>query len=127
MLGQSRQSLKFQQLLAERAHFMRHNLTETEAILWRQISGKKLGVAFRRQVTVDRYILDFFASAAKLVVEVDGRSHDFQRTADARRDRVLARLGYRVLRLPAELVRRSVTEAVALVMEAIVCPRRDNG
>ena len=114
------QSLKFQALLAERAHFMRHNLTETEAILWRQLSSKKLGVTFRRQVTVERYILDFFAPAAKLVVEVDGRSHEFRRTADARRDRVLARLGCRVLRVPAELVRRSVAEAVALVMGAIV-------
>jgi hypothetical protein len=30
MQKQSRQSLKFQALLAERAHFMRRNLTETE-------------------------------------------------------------------------------------------------
>jgi len=119
MLGQSRQSLKFQQLLAERAHFMRNNLTETEAILWRQLSGKKLGVAFRRQVTVERYILDFFAPAAKLVVEVDGRSHEFRRTADARRDSVLARLGYRVLRLPAELVRSNTLEAVGRIVAAL--------
>jgi len=119
MRGQSRQSLRFQQLLAERAHFARHNLTETEAILWRQLSGKKLGVAFRRQVTVDRYILDFLAPAAKLLVEVDGRSHEFRRTADARRDRVLARLGYRVLRLPVELVRGDVAEAVARIVTAL--------
>ena len=119
MLGQSRQSLKFQQLLAERAHFMRNNLTETEAILWRQLSGKKLGVAFRRQVTVERYILDFFAPAAKLVVEVDGCSHEFRRTADARRDRVLGRLSYRVLRLPAELVRGNLAEAVARIVAAL--------
>jgi hypothetical protein len=42
MQKQSRQSLKFQVLLAERAHFMRRNLTETEEILWRRISGKQL-------------------------------------------------------------------------------------
>ena len=119
MRGQSRQSLKFQALLAERAHFMRHNLTETEQILWRRISGKQLGVAFRRQIPVDRYILDFLAPAAKLVVEVDGQGHELRRTADARRDRQLQRLGYRVVRLPAELVRRNVAEAVARIRAAL--------
>ena len=119
MRGQSLHSLKFQKVLAERAHFMRHNLTETEAILWRRLSGKKLGAAFRRQVTVERYILDFFAPAAKLVVEVDGRSHEFRRTADAPRDRVLRRLGYRVLRVPAELVRGNLAQAVARIVAAL--------
>ncbi len=56
MLKQSRQSLNFQALLAQRAHFLRHNLTENERILWRRISGKQLGVAFKRQVPVHRYV-----------------------------------------------------------------------
>ena len=101
MLKQSRQQLKFQALLVERAHRMRHNLTETESQLWRELSGKRLGFAFKRQVLVDRYIADFLAPAVKLVVEVDGAGHSPRRTADARRDRVLQRLGYRVLRIDA--------------------------
>ncbi len=119
MLKQSRQQLKFQTLLAERAHFMRHNLTDTEQILWRQLASKPLGVAFKRQVPVDRYIADFLAPAVKLVVEVDGAGHAQRRTADARRDRVLQRLGYRVLRLNAELVRCNLAEAVARVVAAL--------
>ena len=93
MLKQSRQRLKFQALLAERAHFMRHNRTETEQTLWHQLAGSALGIAFKRQVPVDRYITDFLAPAAKLVVEVDGGVHSIRRTRDARRDRVLQRLG----------------------------------
>jgi very-short-patch-repair endonuclease len=119
MRAQSRHNLKFQALLAERAHFMRHNLTETEQLLWRQLAGKRLGVAFKRQVPVDRYVVDFLAPAVKLVVEVDGAGHSLRRTADARRDRVLRRLGYRVLRLDAELVRRNVLEAVTRVRRAL--------
>ncbi len=42
--------------------------------------------------------------------------------ADARRDRELARLGYRVLRLPAELVQRQLTEALARVRAALRQP-----
>jgi very-short-patch-repair endonuclease len=119
MQWQSRQQLKFQALLAERAHFLRHNLTENERILWRRISGKQLGVAFRRQVPVGKYIADFVAPSAGLIVEVDDRSHELRRVADARRDRNLARLGYRVLRLSAELVRGNVEEAVDLVSLAL--------
>ena len=116
MLKQSRQQLKFQALLAERAHCMRHNSTDTESQLWRKLSRKQLGFAFKRQVPVDRYIADFLAPAVKLVVEVDGAGHSLRRTADARRDRVFQRLGYRVLRLDAELVCSNLAEAVARVV-----------
>lgn len=119
MLKQSRQQLKFQALLEERAHCMRHNLTETESQLWRKLSGKQLGFAFKRQVPVDRYIADFLAPAVKLVVEVDGAGHSLRRTADARRDRVFLRLGYRVLRIDADLVRCNLAEAVARILAAL--------
>ncbi len=119
MQWQSRQQLKFQALLAERARCFRHNLSENERILWSRISGKQLGVAFCRQVPVGKYIADFVAPAAMLIVEVDDRSHELKRTADARRDRTLARLGYRVLRVEAELVRCNVAEAVARIQAAL--------
>ena len=119
MQWQSRQQLKFQSLLAERAHCFRHNLSENERILWSRISGKQLGVVFRRQFPVEKYIVDFVAPSAKLIVEVDDRSHELKRTADARRDRDLGRLAYRVLRIPAELVRRNVAEAVARILAAL--------
>ena len=119
MRNQSRQQVKFQALLAERAHFMRHNSTETESQLWRQLSGSALGVAFKRQVPVDRYIVDYLAPAARLVVEVDGGIHSARRTRDARRDRALQRLGYRVLRLDAELVSRQLPLAVETIRNAL--------
>jgi len=64
------------QALLERAHAMRHAPTESEAALYRLLSGKKLGVTFKRQVPLGgRYIGDFVAASAKLVVEVDGGAH----------------------------------------------------
>jgi leucyl-tRNA synthetase len=115
MYTQSGQHLKFQALLAERARFMRHNSTDTEQMLWRCLSGKRLGVAFKRHVPVDRFVVDYLAPSIRLVVEVDGKYHSHRVSADARRDRVLQRLGYRVLRLDAELVRCNLVEAVARV------------
>lgn len=57
----------------------------------------------------------FVAASAKLVVEVDGLVHLRRGGADARKDRALRRLGYRVLRLDAALVLEQPLVAVALV------------
>ena len=113
---------KTQALLASRARDMRCCPTESEEMLWRQLRGVRLGVSFRRQVPIARFIVDFLAPAKLLVVEIDGRYHQRRRQADARRDAALARFGYRVLRLEAELVRRDVERAASLVREALARP-----
>lgn len=91
-------------VLEGRAREMRHAPTASEAALWRELAACRLGVAFRRQVPIGRYIADFAAPAIRLVVEVDGPCHARRRAADERRDRALRRAGYRVLRLDAKLV-----------------------
>lgn len=111
-------------LLARRARGMRFGATPSEALLWRELRGQRLGVEFRRQVPLlGRYIADFLAREAGLVVEVDGGWHGTRRHADARRDGALRRAGYRVLRLPAALVERDVEAAVRLVRAALAAPR----
>ena len=106
-------------VVALRARQLRSHLTDTEQLLWAGLRGGRLGVGFRRQVPIGRFIVDFLAPAVRLVVEVDGGYHASRRAADARRDQKLARLGYRVLRIDAELVRRSPEEALALVRRAL--------
>jgi very-short-patch-repair endonuclease len=97
----------------------RRALTESEARLWSALRGRRLGAQFRRQVPVaGRYIADFCAPALRLVVEVDGGSHASKQQADRRRDAVLAELGYRVVRVSAELVMRDLSAAVAVVCGA---------
>jgi very-short-patch-repair endonuclease len=100
-------------------HELSHHVWRSESQLWRRLSGKQLGFAFKRQVPVERYIADFLAPAVKLLVEVDGAGHSLRRTADARRDRTLQRLGYRMLRIDAELVRCNLAEAVARILAAL--------
>ena len=98
----------------------RNCLTESEARLWSALNAGQLGVCFRRQVPVGaRFIADFCAPSIKLIVEVDGGYHSRRCAADASRDRKLARLGYRVVRLEAELVLRDLPAAVALVRAAL--------
>lgn len=98
----------------------RRAMTASEAVLWEQLRGGRLGVAFRRQVVLcDRFIVDFYAPAARLVVEVDGGFHVTRRAADARRDCVLVRAGVRVLRLRAEQVLMAPGECAAAVGRAL--------
>ena len=87
------------------AHRMRQAPTDSEATLWRALRARQLGVEFRRQVPVLRFIVDFLAPAARLIVEVDGGYHARRTRADARRDEKLRRAGYRVLRVHADNVR----------------------
>jgi very-short-patch-repair endonuclease len=94
--------------------------TFSEQVLWPALKGKRLGTAFRRQAPLaGAFIVDFLAPAKRLVVEVDGPCHARKRAADARRDRRLGRLGYRVLRLEAEVVVRHLPVALERIREAL--------
>jgi very-short-patch-repair endonuclease len=97
-------NVKAQQLLEARSRSMRLAPTASEARLWEAIRAGKLGARFVRQVPLGGYIVDFLAPRARLVLEVDGGYHAVRQRADARRDRVLERLGYRVLRIQARAV-----------------------
>jgi very-short-patch-repair endonuclease len=99
---------------------MRLTQTSSEQKLWSALRGGRLGgVAFRRQVVIGERIVDFVAPAAKLIVEVDGGYHAERESADARRDAVLERAGYRVLRIDALLVVRNLPAAVARIRSAL--------
>ena len=108
-------------LLTRRAQLMRAEPTWEERLVFQALSGKRLGVVFRRQVPVPaaRCIVDLLAPAQRLAVEVDGGYHRDRRHADARRDERLRRAGYRVLHIEAELVRRDLGAAVERIREAL--------
>ncbi len=98
----------------------RRTMTSSEMRLWSALSARKLGVLFRREVPLlGCFIVDFYAPSVRLVVEVDGGCHTVRRAADAHRDRALRAAGYRVLRIDAQLVMRSLSDAVARVRAAL--------
>jgi very-short-patch-repair endonuclease len=85
------------------AREMRRAPTEAEAVLWSAIRGGAIhGLKFRRQHTVGRCVMDFFAAQPRVAVEVDGPIHDAQTIEDAERDQFLNSQGIRVLRLRNE-------------------------
>jgi very-short-patch-repair endonuclease len=91
-------------LTLKRARKLRRRMTLPETILWQSLRGNKLrGLRFRRQHPIGPYILDFFSSAARLAIEIDGTVHEqpdrIQR--DARRDAWLTKHDVHVLRFAA--------------------------
>ncbi|MEZ4224649.1 MAG: endonuclease domain-containing protein [Polyangiaceae bacterium] len=106
-------------LLAASASCMRRAPSWPEAKLFSALRGGRLGVRVRRQAVLGPFVVDMLVPAARLVIEVDGPHHAHQRSADARRDRALARLGYRVLRMSAAQVCDSLDAAVERVRRAL--------
>ena len=88
----------------ELAKKMRKEYTEAEGMLWDLLRDNKLGVKFRRQHPIDKYIVDFICLQEKLIVEADGDYHttDEQKFYDAERTRVLNDIGFEVIRFANE-------------------------
>ena len=77
---------------------MRRAFTDAKGAMWQLLRQPRLaGFKFRRQVPFQRYILDFVCFEQKIVVEVDGSQH-FDSKRDERRDKLLEREGFRILR-----------------------------
>lgn len=55
------------------------------------------GIKFRRQKVIGPFIADFAANDPKLVIEIDGDTHDADDGRDAGRTGFLATQGYRVV------------------------------
>jgi lysyl-tRNA synthetase class 2 len=94
---------------------MRRLPTESEAALWRLLKGRQLGVSFKRQVPLLGYIVDFYASEAKLVVEVDGGYHAERVALDAKRQRRLELAAFRVVRVASDVVLGETERALATI------------
>ena len=80
---------------------LRSNMTDAEQLLWQRLRRKQiLGLQFYRQKPILNFIVDFYCSAANLVIECDGGQHYTveELEVDRARDQALAQLGLNVLR-----------------------------
>ena len=114
--------------LLQFAKQMRHEATTFEVILWRHLSGSKLGgFKFRRQHVVQQRIVDFFCPAKNLIIEVDGETHgsDTEVRYDARRDAYLRSRGGRVMRVLNIDVYADVERIVEVILAQLPPPARD--
>lgn len=98
----------------------RHAPTPAEDHLWQRLRRHQVaGVQFRRQHSVDRFIVDFYCPSAKLVVEVDGEIHQYTREEDALRQAYLESMALRVLRFSNESVLTDTAQVIREIELAV--------
>ncbi len=99
--------------LKERANSLRKDMTKSEVCLWKYVlsGGQMKGYVFRRQRPVLNYIADFYCQPMKLIIEVDGITHDDDRAVkyDKKREENLIKAGFKVLRFSAVDVLRRIS------------------
>lgn len=96
---------------------LRKKSTLSEVLLWNILKGKKIKCyQFMRQKPIDNYIVDFFCSKLKLVIEIDGISHNDKSESDQIRQQKLESLGLSILRFYDLDVKKDI-HAVAQVIE----------
>ncbi len=108
--------------LKKYARRLRYDMTDAERRFWYCVRRKRFSaVQLYRQTPIGRYIVDFYAPAARLVVEIDGGQHftDEGRAADALRDAALMQMGLRVLRFDDRTVLMETDSVLDEVWKAV--------
>lgn len=96
--------------------------TEAEMILWKALSYNKVGLHFRRQHIISRYIADFACLKAMLVIEVDGGYHaqEQQTIDDYLRSEQLEEMGFKVLRFTNEEILNDLSHTLDNIYETLI-------
>jgi cyclase len=83
---------------------LRKQETKPEKCIWFFIRNKKIGYKFRRQFSIDNYVVDFYCHELKLIIEIDGSDHLYRYNNDKIRQKHLENLGYKIIHYTNENV-----------------------
>jgi very-short-patch-repair endonuclease len=101
---------------------LRNRSTSAEATLCNMLKNKQLqGKKFRRQHSLQNYIVDFYCSSDKLIIELDGNPHgDYvQIQKDELRDKELEAKGYRVLRFENRFIFQDPEYVISTILSKL--------
>jgi primosomal protein N' (replication factor Y) len=98
---------------------LRKELTPAERKLWAIIRNDQLGVNFRRQHSIGKYIPDFVCIEKKLIIELDGSQHLEQEEYDEERTKYLNSLGYKVIRFWNNDVTNNIDGVILAILHTV--------
>lgn len=88
--------------------------------MWQRLKGSQLlRYQFQRQKPLGEYIVDFYCYKLKLVIEIDGLSHDFKMDYDQFRQKFIENLGLKVLRFTDTEVKQDVDNVIQRIVDWI--------
>jgi len=97
---------------------LRNNATISENYLWKALRRSQLeGIKFRRQHSIENFIVDFFCPREKLIIEIDGTVHNnfVNNEYDYKRTERLNELGFKAIRFTNQEIKNNID----LVLQAI--------
>ena len=106
----------------EKRRTLRKDQTFCEKILWRYLRDRQLlGCKFRRQYSIDQFVIDFYSPEIKFAIELDGdvHNHPDQKEYDVKRQEYLETFGITFLRITNEELMSNANFAFAKIEEAI--------
>ena len=109
-------TVRYNPELKQRARDLRKQGVLSEVLLWNQLKGRKLrGYQFMRQKPIGAYIVDFYCSKLRLVIEIDGESHSGKFDYDMRRQQFLESMGLTVLRFNDTEVKKDMDNVMMAI------------
>lgn len=102
---------------------LRKNMPQAEILLWSKLKDKGLkGYKFRRQYSIDRFVVDFYCPKVKLAVEVDGDSHFVEGTdiCDRERQSIIESYGITFLRFTNREIYENIDGVLEKIMERVL-------
>jgi very-short-patch-repair endonuclease len=102
-----------------RGRKLRRESTFPERRLWNELRGRRLcGLKFRRQHPIGRFIVDFYSDENRLVIELDGNSHNDRADYDLEREEFLKSQNLRILRFGNDDVLRDLEAVLRAILIA---------
>ena len=97
--------------ILQRSRSLRKNQTLEERVVWEIVRSRRLmnlkftrqlPIIYNRMKTLNYYIVDFYCHEKKLVLEIDGKIHDFQKEYDRERESIIVDFGLTIIRIKNE-------------------------
>ncbi|MEH1822088.1 MAG: endonuclease domain-containing protein [Nostoc sp.] len=106
---------------------LRNNMPLAEKIVWAKLRSQQIeSCKFRRQYSIERFVVDFYSSELRLAIEIDGDSHYQDEVPEYDRDRqvFLESKGTKILRFTNQEVYQNIDGVVDKIRE-VICLLRE--
>lgn len=106
---------------------LRQSMPKGEKMLWQKLRRKNLGYTFKRQYSIQRFVVDFYCAELRLAIEIDGITHEIPERAKKykEKEQLLEKLDIQLERFTSDQVAESLDNVVETIF--FICKkRRDN-
>jgi very-short-patch-repair endonuclease len=107
----------------QKRQLLRKQMLFAEKVIWERLRARQVvECKFRRQYSIDRFVVDFYAPELKLAIEIDGASHlgEQAEAYDTQRQTYLEAQGTQFLRFTNHQIEEELDDVIALIKTTIL-------